>query len=233
MCSSSRRRTNTCTRVRTFEKLADRSSSRSATRPHLLAVIVRGQAVRRGWGHWASQGVQWSGSSAHPTHFLGAALHPSDLPSGACVAWWWPAVPSPSSLGSSSCCCCNSGVSLIASCLGQGPKVSLPSCAPALLGLTQDPACPSPGLCLVTVLCVLQLLGQSMWPSGHSTRGLTRVRKNAQHLRHLKVVAEAFKLSWVLPSESHQPPFPSQTRPFSVQGGLTLCRPLNPHPQPP
>lgn len=50
MCSSSRRRTNSCTRVRTFEKLADKSSSRSATRPHLLAVTMGGVGGTAGAG---------------------------------------------------------------------------------------------------------------------------------------------------------------------------------------
>lgn len=42
-CSSSRRRVSTCARVRTSEKPAARSRSRSATRPHLLAGGLGGQ----------------------------------------------------------------------------------------------------------------------------------------------------------------------------------------------
>lgn len=83
---------------------------------------------------------------------LGPHSDPLDLPSGACVAWWRPAGPSPSSWGASSSSCCNSGVPLTASCLGQGPKVSLPTRAPVLRGPTNS-ACTPSCLCLVTRVC--------------------------------------------------------------------------------
>jgi hypothetical protein len=129
MCSSRRRLTNTCTQVRTSEKLAARSSSLSATRPHLLAVPVE---VREEWvnekglrllglrGNFVNVILLGHGTvDSRPRSSAPCLLHgmcPSHSPSGPCVAWWGPSVLSPSSS------CCSRGVSLTTSCLDESPE---------------------------------------------------------------------------------------------------------------